>query len=217
MNVVAGSAVEGCVGSAYLGWETTICSDPMFTDADGGDYTLLPGSPAIDLAVTVLTLPDGRTLQLSVVDHDIVGNPRPAGNGYDAGAHEFSIPLIDAAVNLDPDTLNLASAGRWITGYVGLPAPYDPGDVIVESVFIDASIPAERGEVQDGVLMVKFDRDALASYLAGADGDVMLSVGGIVNGVAIFQGSATIHALALPPSHLGGAARIQAIGATTSP
>jgi hypothetical protein len=212
MNLVAGSDVEGCIGPDYLGWETTICADPLFADPDNGDYRLLPGSPAIDLAVTAITLPNGGTLQVSVLDHDILGNPRPEGDGYDAGAYEFSLPLIDALVDLDPNTLNLNSNGNWITGYITLPASYDPRDVIVESVMIDQSIPAVRGEVQDGVLMVKFDRDALASYLAGADGNVTLTVSGIVADVAIFQGSDTIRVKALPPNRLSGAERIQAIG-----
>lgn len=215
MNVVAGSDVEGCVGSTYLGWDTSICSDPMFVDPEHDDYDLLPGSPAIDLAVSAITLPDGGLMQLNLVDHDILGNPRPEGEGFDAGAHEFSLPLVDAVLNLDPDTLNLRSSGSWITAYITLPTPYRPGDVIIESVFIDSSIPAVRGEVQGDVLMVKFDRDAVASYLAGADGVVTLTVSGIVDGLALFQASDTIRAKALPANHLAGPERIKSIGAAS--
>jgi hypothetical protein len=170
----------------------------------------------IDLAVDSILLPNGGTLQLSMVDHDILGNDRPEGDGYDAGAFEFSLPLIDAWVNLDPDTLNLKSKGRWITAYISLPTPYDVQEVILESVLIDQSIPAVGGEVQDGVLVAKFDRDLLASYLAGTDGHVTLTVTGTVGDVAIFRGSDTIRAMSLPPSQLTGAARIQAIGADTT-
>ncbi len=52
--------------------------DPAFVDAAGGDFRLSSGSPAEDLVPASADYPDV----------DILGNPRPAGTGYDAGAYE---------------------------------------------------------------------------------------------------------------------------------
>ncbi len=213
MNIVAGSVVEGCVSPEnYIGGETNICVDPLFVDPANGDYSLSPNSPAIDIAVSTVTFPDGRTRSLNTVDHDIDGNSRPEGGGYDIGAYEFSLPVIEVPVNLDPNTLNLKSKGRWITAYITLPAIYDPGDVLVPSVMIDGGIPAVRGKVQDDVLMVKFDRDVVANYLAGENGQTRLTVTGEVNGQAVFTGTDSIKAMNLPANNLRGEERIQSIG-----
>jgi hypothetical protein len=60
--------------------------DPAFLDPDAGDYHIGPGSAAIDVGVN------------AGVDHDIDGDPRPMGQGYDIGADEFGhviyLPII---------------------------------------------------------------------------------------------------------------------------
>lgn len=214
MNLVAGSDVEGCLSNPddYLGGYTNICLDPLFVDPDIGDFSLSPGSPAIDIAINSFTRPDGSTYFIDMVDVDIDGDTRPDGNGYDIGAYEFHLPIIEVPVNLDPDTLNLKSKGNWITGYITLPSEYDPNDVLLPSVLIDNTIPADRTEVQDGVLMAKFNRDLLANYLAGKDGLVGLTVTGEIYGQAIFTGTDQINAMNLPVNNLKGEERIKSIG-----
>lgn len=56
-----------------------ITSNPSFTSASTGDFTLLTGSTAIDA---------GRTL--AAVTTDFVGAARPQGTAYDIGAYESS-------------------------------------------------------------------------------------------------------------------------------
>jgi parallel beta-helix repeat protein len=52
--------------------------DPKFVDFAGGDYHLLPDSPAIDAGASLLSVND---------DYD--GNPRPQLQGYDIGPFEY--------------------------------------------------------------------------------------------------------------------------------
>lgn len=51
-------------------------TDPLFTNAAGGDFTLQSGSPAIN-----------NGIDLGITE-DILGNPIPSGGGYDIGAYE---------------------------------------------------------------------------------------------------------------------------------
>lgn len=114
---------------------------------------------------------------------------------------ELTIP---ATVDIDPDTLNLGSKGNWITAYIGLPAGFDVADIDVTTVKLEG-LPAVRGEVQDDVLMVKFDRAAVEALVQGMNlqlpADVTLQVTGTVGDVA-FEGSDTIRAIA-PPKKAG--------------
>lgn len=82
--------------------------------------------------------------------------------------------LMSATIDIDPDALNLKSAGEWITAYIELPESYDVYDIDVSSVSLDGTIgvdldaPTEIGDYDDdGVLdlMVKFDRAAVISYI----------------------------------------------------
>jgi hypothetical protein len=57
-----------------------IDQDPKFVNAQGKDYRLQPGSPAVDAAV-----PSSGP----GVDHDFAGTPRPQGARKDIGAFEL--------------------------------------------------------------------------------------------------------------------------------
>jgi signal peptidase len=104
---------------------------------------------------------------------------------------------VTASVDIDPDTLNLDSQGKWITVYAYIDTEYNEKDIIIKSVMLDGVIQAEWGEVQaDGRLMVKFDRASVISYLIDkgyGNGDkATLTVSGeFVDGVK-FSGTDTI-------------------------
>lgn len=84
-----------------------------------------------------------------------------------------------AEINIDPDTLNLRSGGRWITVYIGLAEPFNVSDIDLSTVCLDSVVPAESDAAQgfvkdpairdcdDGFqeLMVKFDRHAVIDYV----------------------------------------------------
>lgn len=143
---------------------------------------------------------DDRYPRISGDGSTIVFESNRDGPDYDI----FMIRLqeqIFASVDIDPDTLNLKSNGQWIKAYVTLPEGYSVEDVDVTTVNVthnDFVLTADWGEVQDGVLMINFDRAALRDYLGVVDVDdsdkfygITLTVKGNVAGTP-FEGSDTI-------------------------
>lgn len=118
--------------------------------------------------------------------------------------------LIPATVNIDPDTLNLMSGGKWITAYLELPADYDVNNINEskvklttpsgDTVLIDTNTPATVGDYNiNGIpdLMVKFNRATLAGYLNGTvtDSKVALKVTGELLDGTQFEGTDTIRVI----------------------
>lgn len=96
---------------------------------------------------------------------------------------------IRAAVNVDPDTLNLKSEGKWITAYITLPEGYSVDDIDLATVKL-GDVAASWGEVQGTVLMVKFDRQLVASTLSPSS--VTRTITGELTNGQPFTGSDTI-------------------------
>jgi len=119
---------------------------------------------------------------------------------------EITPPLVTATVDILPQSLNLRSKGKYITGYIELPEGYDVNDINVSSIILDDIIPAEPkptaiGDYDgDGILdlMVKFNRAEVVSYiLDNIDIEekfttVTLTITGYLNDGTPFQGSDTI-------------------------
>jgi len=122
--------------------------------------------------------------------------------------------IIDADVDVDPNTLNLNSKGNWITCYIELPEDSDSDIVDIANINAEnvtlADVPAYIGEQGwasretrisntvdhdgDGVLerMVKFDRSAVQAALKPGDNTVLVK-GAFPDGVTFFQGTDVIH------------------------
>ena len=76
----SGASVNYCdVWGGYTG-TGNIDNFPLFASEATGDLHLLSGSPCID------------TGDYAILDHDLDGNPRPAGAGHDMGAYEYQPP-----------------------------------------------------------------------------------------------------------------------------
>lgn len=77
------------------------------------------------------------------------------------------ISVVEAQVNIDPDTLNLKAKGKWITCYVTLPEDYDVTDVVPSSLLLEELMTPVWSYVEDEeqVLKIKFDRSEVQQYL----------------------------------------------------
>jgi len=112
------------------------------------------------------------------------------------------IPIIPATIDFDPDTLNLRTEGKWITVYIELPVGhgYDAIDIDVGRTFLEGLLEVQQSDIQDGVLMVKFDRQDVIAYIEVVMGifppeDVTLTVMGELTDGTRFEGSDTIRVI----------------------
>ena len=125
---------------------------------------------------------------------------------------------IEATIDIDPDTLNPLSRGRWITCYIELPGGYDPRDINASTILLMDTLSAELnpkyGFVKseesyivdhdgNGIYerMVKFDRQKVIALLDPGDA-VTLTVTGQLNDGTGFQGSDTIRVVHGPTARV---------------
>lgn len=169
----------------------SISADPMFVDPTLSDYNLKAGSPCLDA---------GDNDASGLPEFDFEGNPRIVdgdGDGFavvDMGTFEFQgVMAIEATIDIDPDTLNLTSKGRWITAYIELPAGYNVADIDVSTLLLNGSVQAESkpasigDEDNDGIvdLMAKFDRAAVEDLLEVGENVEITVSGSLINGTQI--------------------------------
>lgn len=114
----------------------------------------------------------------------------------DATAGAYSVV---AHVSIHAESLNLGSAGNWVTCYIELPPGYHIGDVVVGAIMLNGDIPAQQDQTKvgdydgDGVpdLTVKFDRSAVQGIVQGG-GAVTLEVTGQLTDGTTFGGRDTV-------------------------
>jgi len=164
-----------------------------------GDYqiTVVPettASPEDTYSLRITT--DGGTIVLAkdVLIKDIPAEPyiiRSTGDGI--------IPIIPATADFDPDTLNVKGEGKWVTVYIELPTGhgYDVSDINLGRTFLEGLLEVQHSDVQDDVLMVKFDRQDLIIFLESVVGvippdDIPLTVTGELKDGRRFEGTDTI-------------------------
>jgi hypothetical protein len=119
--------------------------------------------------------------------------------------------ILQATVDIDPDTLNLKSKGQWITVYIELPQGYDPSQIDITTVKLNDIVGAVTDPKYDFVSdpncyltdkngdgirerMVKFDRGAVQE-LFSKPGNYTVTISGQLLGWPAqldFSGSDTI-------------------------
>lgn len=115
-------------------------------------------------------------------------------NGY---FRNFDALVVSSTININPDTMNLKSKGRWITAYIELPENYNVSDIDISTVKLNHVVSAEQfptkiGDSDDNSipdLMVKFDRQEAIALLSV--NEAILTISGEVDGIS-FEGSDTI-------------------------
>jgi len=163
---------------------------------------------------TDLTDPEG--LWLTYGSNVLWTINEPEGYDDELWVLEDTVQVVEATIDIEPDTLNLKSKGKWITAYIELPEGYDVADIDATTVLLNDTVPAvtdpkydfvsDPGEYitdndDDGILerMVKFDRSAVQTILEVGD-EVEITVTGEVAGTP-FEGSDIIRVIIkVPPS-----------------
>ncbi len=102
---------------------------------------------------------------------------------------------LEATIDIDPDTLNLNSSGKWITCYIEFPEGYNVSDINISTILLNDVVHAEDHPTNisdyddDGIpdLMVKFDRQEVIAILEPGE-NVAITVTGQITGGAQFEG-----------------------------
>lgn len=177
---------------------------------DTNIYYMIDATPAREWAEELnLTIEDLQaTWQVVYYDENSVRRESEPIT-IEINLEEPTILAIQANIDINPDTLNLRSKGKWITAYIELPEGYDVSQIDINTVMLNYIVSAENdpkyGFVKsfesrigdydrDGIsdLMVKFDRAMVQELLQDAEGVVELIITGevIYNKVPIlFQGT----------------------------
>ncbi|UCF08001.1 MAG: thrombospondin type 3 repeat-containing protein, partial [Thermoplasmata archaeon] len=98
-------------------------------------------------------------------------------------------------VDIDPDTLNLKSKGRWITGYIDPAGAFDASEIDISTVRLNNATQAEWGDIQDAVLMLKFDRKEVEDLIGAPDEEYEITLSGSLMDGTEFWGDDTIRAI----------------------
>jgi hypothetical protein len=103
--------------------------------------------------------------------------------------------IIEAGIDIDPDTLNVKSKGRWITCYICLPEEYNVADIDSYSVFLEDEIEAPWiwFDEEEQVVMARFNRSEVQDILE--PGEVELTVSGILLDRTRFKGTDIIRVI----------------------
>jgi hypothetical protein len=152
-------------------------------DPDGSivNYTWELGDGTLEYGVIVSHmsyLPGNYIINLTVTDND-------GTSSADTCNVTITPKVLSSTIDIDPDTLNLKSKGRWITCYIDLPG-CDVNDIDITTILLEDTIPAEWGDIQNETLMVKFDRSEVEDMLSPGTYNLKVS-GELVDGTG-FEG-----------------------------
>jgi len=110
---------------------------------------------------------------------------------------QFYVRTTSLTIEISPKTLNLKSNGKWVTVIITFPEDISTDNVDIESLELEVngeSISALWARAGEGVLMIKFSRDALKDIIDGP-GEVEIHISGDLVGGGSFEGSDTIRVI----------------------
>ncbi|MCP5105882.1 MAG: hypothetical protein GY950_21020, partial [bacterium] len=133
---------------------------------------------------------------------DFAHNHHPGVNSAYT-AIPLNVPVVEATIDIHPDTLNRKSKGKWVIAYIELPGGFNVEDIdigtlavtavdenpIVEPIYAQLSPTAIDDYDSDGLpdLMVKFKRSRLIEVLNS--GNRLITISGELNNGTPFEGS----------------------------
>jgi hypothetical protein len=122
--------------------------------------------------------------------------------GTETYLHINLVEAVDVEVKIHPKTINLSSAGRWLTCEIFIPEDCNVADVNSNSIVLEDQIAADWIWFNEGqnVLMVKFNRSALQEIIQ--PGLVELAVTGELTDGTQFEGIDTIKVIDKPHGRL---------------
>ncbi|MFQ5884432.1 MAG: hypothetical protein ACE5IO_04955 [Thermoplasmata archaeon] len=92
-------------------------------------------------------------------------DPSVDSKGNRTCREDFPDEIFVTHLDIDPDTLNLKSKGRWITAYLSADNA-SVHDTDVSSILLQDALAPERWDYQDDVLMLKFNRQEFKDTVA---------------------------------------------------
>ncbi len=110
-------------------------------------------------------------------------------------SHVNLIPIVYVEVDIKPESLNLASKGKWINCKIWLLEDYNVADVNSRTVLLEDEVPAEWiwFNERQNIVMAKFARSQLQEILE--PGEVELTVTGRLMDGTYFEGTDTIRVI----------------------
>ena len=124
----------------------------------------------------------------------------------------FHVGTIAAAhTDVEPNTINLDNRGMYVTAYLELPPGYDPADVLLSTVTLNGTVPADAEKSQMGDFnengipdwAFKFPRAAVEAVLPVGD-PVTVTITGEVEDTIWFTGSDDIRVIRPSVVHPNG-------------
>jgi parallel beta-helix repeat protein len=112
----------------------------------------------------------------------------------------FSMVLVTLDIN--PNTLNLKSKGRWVTAYITLPEGMEASDIEFDTISLGDGtfeVGGEYREFHSNGCTVKFDRSELEDQIGAPNEDLQLTLIGELSDGTLFSGSDTIRVIC--PGH----------------
>ena len=200
INVGNFAPVINSVPKTYAFTEGEYEYDVYAYDPDGDTitYSLLEGPSGMNIDQTtglITWMPDSTQVGNYIIRVEALDDK----GGTDS--QEFTLIVnLNIGLDIDPDTLNLNSKGKWITAYIELPEGHSIQDVdLEEPILLEDTINNQQAEIQDNKLMVKFNRQELISMIESMGltlpTDVELKVTGKLNNETQFKGTDTIRVI----------------------
>ncbi len=181
----AGYPSGGNFWSDYVGLDN--CSGP--------DQNICPGPDGVGDTARVVGIVDWCSdyTSLCVVD-----------NVYDRYPLVSPFSVVEATLNFDPDTIVLRSKGRYVTGYIELPSPYDVWNIDISTIRLNGTVAASSEAPvtiadHDGNgkpdLMVKFDLADVKALFTRPGSHTIQMTGRIIVGGRSFIAYTTVRFL----------------------